>query len=453
MSESITVVSVPQASITLLSMLPTAPGGTVGGSTPVAGAKGAPGPQGPVGPAGARGDPGIPGPQGPQGSIGPKGDKGDTGPMGFQGPPGEVGPTGDEGPAGPQGPQGLTGLNGSTGSRGPQGPAGPAGPQGEPGPRGLQGETGLQGEPGLTGPRGDKGDAGPKGDVGEAGPQGERGLAGERGQDGVVGAKGDRGDIGDTGPKGDKGDRGEKGDPGVGGGSDMGRKFFCWARPQGLTTTVNVNNFSLSAIGTAASASQSVGNLHLFSKRLIYQAATASATAIAGVRNLFSQWCVGNGGKIGGFKFTTRFGPATGTAAKTTRRGFFGMSSLSSSAIDSDPSTIFANALGVGCDSADVNYQIIHRTNTGVATKVDTGIPKSAADATEIYELTIECASGGPVNFTFTNLNTDQRFTHAASSNLPAATTLLSPHLVYSVGGTSSVIGLAFMGMYIESEY
>ena len=452
MTETITVVSVPQSSVTLLSMTPTVPGGPVGSSPTVAGAQGL---QGPMGPAGPKGDRGPAGPQGPQGSVGPKGEKGDPGPMGFQGPPGDIGPKGDEGPAGPQGPQGLTGLNGAAGPRGPQGPAGPAGPQGEPGPRGLQGETGPQGEPGLIGPKGDRGDdgvAGSKGDKGDPGEIGPKGEKGDPGPQGEPGPKGDKGDPGEAGPKGDKGDRGEKGEPGIGGG-DISRKLIHWARPQGLTTTVNVNNMSLIAIGTISSASQNTSRLHQFSKRVNYQATTASTAAVAGVRNSLSQWCVGAGGKIGGFKFVARFGPSTGSAADATRRGFFGFSSLASSATDSDPSTSFPNAIGVGCDRDDVNYQVIYRTNTGVATKVDTGIPKSAADAAEVYELAMECVSGGAVSVTFTDLNTDRSFTHSASTNLPAALTLLAPHLVYSVGGTLSVVGLAFMGMYIESEY
>lgn len=39
------------------------------------------------------------------------------------------------------------------------------------------------------------------------------------------------------------------------------------------------------------------------------------------------------------------------------------------------------------------------------------------------------------------------------TTGLPTSTTLLAPRGWMSVGGTSSVIGIALMGGYIESDY
>ena len=109
--------------------------------------------------------------------------------------------------------------------------------------------------------------------------------------------------------------------------------------------------------------------------------------------------------------------------------------------------------MGVGCDVADTTYHIIYRDAANTTTKVDTGISKSAADFTEVYELDMSCIPGGDVTFKFTNLTTDEVFTHTASTNLPQATVMLSFQMHYAVGGTSSVIGAALMHLSVETDY
>jgi hypothetical protein len=39
------------------------------------------------------------------------------------------------------------------------------------------------------------------------------------------------------------------------------------------------------------------------------------------------------------------------------------------------------------------------------------------------------------------------------TTDLPSTTTLINPYSYMSVGGVSSVIGFATMGLYIETDY
>lgn len=206
--------------------------------------------------------------------------------------------------------------------------------------------------------------------------------------------------------------------------------------------------------GTATSAAVGTSNVHLMMKRCNYNVTVAATTAAASFRSAAAQYFIGQaGGKLGGFHFVCRFGPSVGAAANTTRRGFVGFTSLTTAPTNVNPSTII-NVLGVGCDDTDTTYQIMHKTGTGAVTKIDTGISKSAADNTEAYELAMFCAPGvTAVHFEFTNLSTGVVFTHTATTGIPAERQLLAPFGYYSVGSTSSVIGISLMSLYLETDY
>lgn len=225
--------------------------------------------------------------------------------------------------------------------------------------------------------------------------------------------------------------------------------------PQGNSATaVEAAGITLTATGTATAGTVGVATLQQAISRILYAVTTAAATAVAGGYMNAAQHFIGSpGGKIGGFHFIWRFGPSHGAAANTTRRGFCGFTSGVAAPTDADPSTQ-TNVLGVGCDAADTTWHFMHRNGTGTVLKVNTGISKSAADFTEAFELAMFCPPGGTsVQMTFTDLTTDVVAAYEATGSLPTATTLLAPRAFFSVGGTSSAIGLAHMGLYIETDY
>jgi hypothetical protein len=425
------------------------------GDTGAQGPRGLPGAQGFTGIKGDAGARGATGEQGIQGATGEKGDTGtigDTGIRGVTGLQGATGGAGATGAAGAKGDSGVKGDSGATGAKGEVGATGAAGAQGVKGDTGTAGAAGEKGDAGATGAKGDTGLQGATGAAGAKGDQGIQGATGAAGAKGDAGAAGAAGAKGDTGDKGDTGQRGLQGEPGTGGGAVARFKRVAWANPMGSSTTLAQAGLMLIATGTAVSTTVTTLNAHQMMRRLYYAATVAAVNAVAGTRGLSGQWFRGaQGSKFGGFNFLCRFGPSTGAAANATRRGFCGLRTANLPS-DTDPSTV-QNILGVGCDAADTTYHIMHKDNLGAVTKVDTGISKSAADFTEVYELEMSCIPGGDVTFKFTNLTTDEVFTHTASTNLPAATALLNPQLWYSVGGTSSVIGASLMHLSIETDY
>lgn len=234
----------------------------------------------------------------------------------------------------------------------------------------------------------------------------------------------------------------------------LARNKVAWANAVGNSTTLSVMGIALSATGTATSATVAVTNVHTAQRRLEYAVTTAAASAVAGWRDTGAKYFRGTA-PLGGFFFVCRFGPSRGSAANATKRMFVGLSSLTAAPTDVDPSTNVTNALGVGCDAADSNFHFIHRTGTGTATKVDlgSGFAKATADNTTAYELAMFCAPGGTsVFWAVTNLDTGEVVQGEASTTLPASTTLLAPRGYMSVGGTSSVIGISLVSLYIETD-
>lgn len=235
----------------------------------------------------------------------------------------------------------------------------------------------------------------------------------------------------------------------------LGRNKISWINPRGNSTTIDQFGITATNTGTVTSANVSTANIHTAVKRVEYAVTTASTTAVAGWRSSTAQFHIGSPSSIyGGFHFVCRFGRSRGSAANSTLRGFTGLSSLTTAPTDANPSTSVTNAIGVGCDSTDTNYQIIHRSGTSTATKIDTGIPKAVSDTSELYDLIIFTSpSDNTVHIRFVRLSDNADFIASITTNKPADTTLLAPRGYYSVGGTSSVIGYALCQCYIETDY
>lgn len=166
----------------------------------------------------------------------------------------------------------------------------------------------------------------------------------------------------------------------------LARNKIGWFSPPGNAVTVHQHGLVLTATGTATAANVAATNVHTAMRRLEYAVTVAATTAVAGFRSTVAQYFMG---ALGGFHLVVRFGRSRGVAANATLRGFVGLSSLTGASTNVEPSTTETNAIGVGCDAADANWQIMHRLTTGATTKVDTGIAKAVSDTTEMYDLAL----------------------------------------------------------------
>lgn len=231
-------------------------------------------------------------------------------------------------------------------------------------------------------------------------------------------------------------------------------KVATWI-PAGNSTNITTDGATaLTATGTLTSAAVGNGNRYDRQKRIEFLATSAATNAVAGFRYNSKQWTLGgdNAGD-GGFHFICRFGLATGCEV-TTKRCFVGMTTNSNAPVDVNPSSL-TNLVGFGYDSEDTNFQFMC-SGPSATNKTDTGIAIPTIDRSKSYEAALFSPPGAnqEVYWTLTDMDSGGTIAEGSSnSNLPSLDKLLAPRGFASVGGTSSVVGLALMSLYIESDY
>jgi hypothetical protein len=236
----------------------------------------------------------------------------------------------------------------------------------------------------------------------------------------------------------------------------LARNKIGYALPTGNAATVNTLGIVLTGAGTATAKNWASTNRYTKMRGVEYLITTASTTALVGFRGGAAQFTIGsNAAGDGGFHFVCRWGPATGVATATTR-AFVGMSTSVGAGTDVEPSSR-TGQVGMGWDAADTNIQFMHNDASGVSTKIDLGpsFPVPTADRTDVYEIAMFSPPGTTQSVTYeiTNLNTGAVATGTVTTDLPSTTTGLNPFASFSVGGTSSVIGICLFSLYIETDY
>lgn len=234
--------------------------------------------------------------------------------------------------------------------------------------------------------------------------------------------------------------------------ADIGSAFI-WKAIPGSVNIYAIGLRGPTQVGTATIAVMSTANKHQMTPRLDYLVTTASTSAVAGYRGTLGQVTVGGpAADEGGFRFGQVWGPATGVAT-TTHRCFMGLTNNIGAPTDVQPSTV-VNCCGMGWDAADANIQMIFNDGSGTATKVDLGssFPVPTVDRTSLYKLEMFSPKGTTqaVYWRVTDLVSGAVATGVQTTDLPSTTTLMQPRGWMSVGGTSSVIGIALVGIYID---
>jgi hypothetical protein len=220
----------------------------------------------------------------------------------------------------------------------------------------------------------------------------------------------------------------------------------------GGTTFTALGTAAPTFTGTATAAALAVTNRHSRAPRVEALVTVAATTAVAGIRGAASQVTIGGASSdLGGFKASIVWGPATGVAT-TTNRGFAGMSAAAVPT-DVEPST-HLNNVGMGWDAADTNIQMMFNDASGTATKVDLGasFPVPTTDRTAMYKIEMYSPKGTTqsVQWRVTDMVSGAVAQGTATTKLPLNSVMLHPRCWMSVGGTSSVIGVALMSFYVD---
>jgi hypothetical protein len=226
-----------------------------------------------------------------------------------------------------------------------------------------------------------------------------------------------------------------------------------WKPLAGTAAPTAVGLTGPTAVGTATAATPATTNRFTRMPRTEALVTTASTSAVAGFRGTVNVVSVGSSSAdLGGFRYSLTWGPATGVAT-TTNRAFAGLANITSAPTDVEPSTT-VSCVAMGWDAADANIQMMFNDASGTCTKVDLGasFPVPTTDRTSVYRLDLYSPKGTTqsVNWRVTDLNSGAVAQGTQTTDLPTTSTLLTPRAWMSVGGTSSVIGLALFGMYLD---
>lgn len=130
------------------------------------------------------------------------------------------------------------------------------------------------------------------------------------------------------------------------------------------------------------------------------------------------------------------------------------MSANVSAPTDVEPGTL-VNMVGFGWGAADTYPQFYQNAGSGTATAtpLSTLGAVPTADNSAMYTVIIFCKPNDTVvYYQITNEITAVTVSGSVNTNLPVNTTALSPRAYMSVGGTSSVIGISLINLYVEAD-
>lgn len=239
---------------------------------------------------------------------------------------------------------------------------------------------------------------------------------------------------------------------------DLGEFNLSIYAPNGNGTVVGLGNLTVTAIGTAGASNVAL-NQYGEMRRRIQFAGSAATNSIGGVRGSANMWRVGRDANApGGFWAVLTGGNAGG--ANTTRRSFMGMIPTAAFT-DVEPSSL-TNMIGMGADAADANFQLMYNDASGTATKVDlgSGFARATGSRNYIDELRLyspnsntQSVSYRAIRYGANSKTISAEASGTITTDLPSVSTLLSPAIFESAGGTSTTIAVSVYGILVATEY
>lgn len=227
-----------------------------------------------------------------------------------------------------------------------------------------------------------------------------------------------------------------------------------WKAGHNVTALNVIGSSNPSSTGTAAVAAFAGTSVYTNTPKLEWLQSTPTTSNTASFRGANAMCTVGGpSAGLGGLIMEIIWGPATGVSTAT-HRALCGLITSVVAVSDVEPSSLVSCAI-MGWDAADTNVQIMHNDGSGTCTKVDLGasFPAPTADRTSLYKVQMYSPSGTTqrVDWRVLDLVSGAVATGSITTNLPATSTLMRPGAWVSVGGTSSVVGIAMTSMYLDT--
>jgi uncharacterized protein YfiM (DUF2279 family) len=222
---------------------------------------------------------------------------------------------------------------------------------------------------------------------------------------------------------------------------------------QGNGTLVFLENFGNTTAGTLTTRNVATTNILTQTRRLGLVTATSTGSS-ASTRHGITQFFIGSGtANIGGFHYKARFGISS-AANVATQRTFVGLIGASTAIGNVDPSSL-TNILGFAYDAADSAWAFYHNgSGTNVKDALTGTFPPRSLSA-NLYEIEIYCPSGvaSTVYYSIEDLGGGSIYDGTATTNLPAAGTMLSPQIWTNNGTTALAAGIDVLWQTIQVDF
>lgn len=178
----------------------------------------------------------------------------------------------------------------------------------------------------------------------------------------------------------------------------------------------------------------------------------ATAGGLAYIRgNQLRVWR-GNAAGLGGFFVVIRFA-LTGTL-RDGLRCFAGLVDVAANPTNIDPTTSTTpGSIGLAIAANTGNWRLVNNVTGTARTAADLGA-SFAVNNTHLLELALFCApNGSSVGYRVTNWSTGAQTSGSLTTNIPAATTFLTPSVWVTNNATAAAQTLDFISCYVETDY
>jgi len=217
-----------------------------------------------------------------------------------------------------------------------------------------------------------------------------------------------------------------------------------------VSTTVTTDGMPRTAVGTVATPTLATTGLAASIRRW---RVTSATTANAAAEERSAGWVCwrGNAEGLGGWNYVNRLSLTT---LQATGMGFFGLYGSTAALATTLTLATVINCIGIGFQrGTHANWQLVHNDGAGAPTLIDLGASFPVASLTNVLTLyiaatpngsdigvrVVEEVSGAAVEFTIT-------------TDMPAATQLLSPRNYMNNGATAAAVAYDCAGVYVETD-
>lgn len=231
----------------------------------------------------------------------------------------------------------------------------------------------------------------------------------------------------------------------VGDPSSLGRRAPRLWLPQ-TGTTIGLFGMGGTSIGTVSHPALASTNFQTQMRRARF-ASAASAGSFAGIRGPDTITWLGNAATLGGFDFVCRFSMPTNLANV---RAFVGLYASTAALTNVDPSSLF-NMIGMGLDSADANWQMMHNDQSGGSTKNNLGA-SFVKSTTAVYEIRMRASpNASQIRWQVTRLDAAGLQSGVAFGNIPQNTVFLTPYIWITNNAVASAAQIEMARLYLDT--